>query len=137
MHIPLNAPSSGSANVGCRESWRYQQDESGRALMQPHMKTSHLSLHDREHADHFYLTHKFLTAMLGVHRSGVSVAAEAFQFQKLVRHCRGELSIPNRDGLRQRLVSAITRLSKTTQVRSLRYTSTVAGGAVAIGLLVS
>jgi CRP-like cAMP-binding protein len=61
-----------------------------------------LMTHDRMQSDEFLLTQEFLAMMLGVQRTGVSVAAGALQRAGLIRYSRGIVTILDRHGLRQR-----------------------------------
>jgi CRP-like cAMP-binding protein len=59
-----------------------------------------LMTHDRmEGSPAFPLTHEFLSAMLGVRRSGVTVAAGALQEAGFIRYSRGNITITDRKGL--------------------------------------
>ena len=61
-----------------------------------------LMTHDRMQSDEFLLTQEFLAMMLGVQRTGVSVAAGALQRAGLIRYKRGNVTMIDRRGLQQR-----------------------------------
>jgi CRP-like cAMP-binding protein len=58
-----------------------------------------LMTHDRAGSQSFSLTHQFRAFMLGVRRSGVSVAAERLQDMNLIRYNRGRVEVLDRKGL--------------------------------------
>ena len=58
-----------------------------------------LMTHDRVQTNHFHLTHEFLASMLGVRRSGITIAAGALQQRGLIQYTRGDIHILDRPGL--------------------------------------
>ena len=58
-----------------------------------------LMAHDSALNDTFPLTHEFLAMMLGVQRTGVSLAARLLQRAGLIWYARGNVTITNREGL--------------------------------------
>ncbi|GAB3030119.1 Crp/Fnr family transcriptional regulator [Bowmanella dokdonensis] len=60
-----------------------------------------LMSHDRAHSSRFYLTHQFLADMLGVRRSGVTIAAGLMQSQQIISYSRGIVKILDRKALQE------------------------------------
>jgi len=60
-----------------------------------------LLTHDRVNSDEIALTHEYLAMMLGSRRSGVTMAACAFQQAGFIRYAHGHIVILNRTGLEQ------------------------------------
>lgn len=58
-----------------------------------------LMMRDRGRSSHIHLTHEFLSAMLGVRREGVTVAAGKLQAAGLIQYSRGNIKILDHQGL--------------------------------------
>jgi CRP-like cAMP-binding protein len=58
-----------------------------------------LSTRDRVQSDNFHLTHQFLSLMLGVRRTGVTVAAANLQKRGLITYTRGNIQLLDWSGL--------------------------------------
>jgi len=78
-----------------------------------------LMTHDRSHQDQFHLTHEFLSGMLGVRRSSVTIAAGSLQSESLISYTRGQISVLDRKGLEGRACSCY----KTMLADYARYLS--------------
>lgn len=67
--------------------------------IEPRLARWLLMTQDRTYANRLHLTQGFLAGMLGVRRSGVTVAAGALQNKNLIHYSRGEITILDRKGL--------------------------------------
>jgi CRP-like cAMP-binding protein len=80
-----------------------------------------LQTRDRSDSDVLSLTHEFLSGMLGVQRTSVTLIASQLQSEGLIRYRRGRVEIVDRDGLEKKACEcyAVTR-RKTEDVFSHR-----------------
>lgn len=60
-----------------------------------------LMTHDRVGADEFYLTHEFLSQMLGSRRASVTESAAVLQSRRAISYRRGRLRVLSRETLKQ------------------------------------
>ena len=56
-------------------------------------------LNDRVDSQVLHLTHEYMSAMLGVRRSGVTGALHVLEGERLIRSVRGKVIVVDRDGL--------------------------------------
>jgi CRP-like cAMP-binding protein len=70
-----------------------------------------LMTRDRAHADEFYITHEFLSHMLGVRRAGITRAAVALRQRNLIDYSRGLLTVIDGEGLQGAACSCYATLN--------------------------
>jgi CRP-like cAMP-binding protein len=73
----------------------------GRHKLEERLARWLLMAHDRVDGDELPLTHEFLSLMLGVRRSGVTVALKILEREGMVKARRGGVTITDRDGLEE------------------------------------
>lgn len=71
----------------------------GRGKIEERLARWLLMAHDRVDGDQLPLTHEFLAIMLGVRRSGVTVALQELERKGLISYQRSMVTIIDRDGL--------------------------------------
>jgi CRP-like cAMP-binding protein len=71
----------------------------GRSKIEDRLARWLLMAHDRIDGDELPLTHEFLAVMLGVRRSGVTVAIQELERKGLITHRRSVITIRDRDAL--------------------------------------
>ena len=69
-----------------------------------------LMTHDRVQSDQLELTQEFLSKMLGVDRSGVTLAAITLQNEGLIKYTRGKITVIDRAGLERASCECYSRV---------------------------
>lgn len=73
-----------------------------------------LVMRDRAATDRLSLTHEFLAQMLGVRRSGVSIAVGALAMDALIDHTRSKIVLKDPAGLEARCCDCYTIIARAT-----------------------
>jgi len=71
-----------------------------------------LMAHDRSPGNNIHLTQQFLSEILGVQRSAVSIAASALQARGLIDYSRGDITLLDRKGLEAASCSCYAAIMK-------------------------
>lgn len=58
-----------------------------------------LMCHDRSDGDEITITHEFIATMLGVNRSGATLAVQTLEGNRLIKAQRGRITVRDREGL--------------------------------------
>jgi CRP-like cAMP-binding protein len=88
----------------------------GRAKLDERTARWLVMAHDRLPTDELPLTHEFLSIMLGVRRSGVTVALKELEVAGLIKTSRGSILVKDRKGL-EALAGGIYGVPETEQER--------------------
>jgi Mn-dependent DtxR family transcriptional regulator len=84
-----------------------------------------LIANDSAQSDTFNVTHELLAFVLGVQRSGVSIAADSLQRSGLIKYSHGKITITNRTGLERRTCECYSTMgAEFTKVLELERSST-------------
>ncbi|PDS28467.1 helix-turn-helix domain-containing protein [Rhizobium phaseoli] len=89
--------SSFSRSLGIQIS--YTALANGRYSIEQRLARWLLMLNDRVDSQVLHLTHEYMSAMLGVRRSGVTAALHVLEGERLIRSVRGKVIVVDRDGL--------------------------------------
>jgi CRP-like cAMP-binding protein len=73
----------------------------GRSKIDERLARWLLMAHDRVDGDEIALTHELLSVMLGVRRSGVTIAVQELERKGLIVHRRSYITIADREGLEE------------------------------------
>ena len=82
-----------------------------------------LMAHDRMGSNELHVTHETLALLLGVRRSGITVATAALQEEGLIQTSRGRITILDRSGLETMLRNGRRRSNALTHARPAPLTS--------------
>ena len=74
-----------------------------------------LAMQDRADQDSISLTHEFLSEMLGVQRSSVSVVTRTLQTAGLIQQSRGSITVTDRAGLEETACECYGRIRRIYQ----------------------
>ncbi|MBB3527156.1 helix-turn-helix domain-containing protein [Rhizobium sp. BK456] len=77
----------------------YTAVANGRYSIEQRLARWLLMINDRVDSEVLYLTHQYMSFMLGVRRSGVTDALHVLEGEKLIRSVRGKVIIVDREGL--------------------------------------
>lgn len=75
-----------------------------------------LGVHDRIESNEMDLTHDFLAHMLGIRRSGVTIAVGEFEKDGLIQHARNSITLVDREGMEARACECYGVIAEATRL---------------------